>query len=103
MRKPALLAVVFGLALPAYSHAEDVVLKFGQRSKRVRPSQYQQEAVKSFEAEIDIKVEVTTVPYPEYRAARWLAPRCRAAAPDVSTIDLGRGVRRCGGRHPAAR
>ena len=88
MRKPALLAVVLGLALPTYSHAEDVVLKFWDNQQTESGlSQYQQEAVKSFEAENpDIKVEVTTVPYPEYQQ-RLLTAVQGGSAPDVSTID----------------
>jgi ABC-type glycerol-3-phosphate transport system substrate-binding protein len=50
-------------------------------------SQYQQEAVKRFEAENpDIKVEVTTIPYPEYQQ-RLLTAVQGGNAPDVSTLD----------------
>ena len=88
MRKPALLAVVLGLTMPTYSHAEDVVLKFWDNQQTESGlSQYQQEAVKSFEAETpDIKVEVTTVPYPEDQQ-RLLTAVQGGNAPDVSTID----------------
>ena len=88
MRKPALLAVVLGFTMPTYSHAEDVVLKFWDNQQTESGlSQYQQEAVKSFEAENpDIKVEVTTVPYPEYQQ-RLLTAVQGGSAPDVSTID----------------
>jgi ABC-type glycerol-3-phosphate transport system substrate-binding protein len=50
-------------------------------------SQYQREAVKRFEAENpDIKVDVTTIPYPEYQQ-RLLTAVQSGSAPDVSTID----------------
>jgi ABC-type glycerol-3-phosphate transport system substrate-binding protein len=50
-------------------------------------SQYQQEAVKRFEAENpDIKVEVTTIPYPEYQQ-RLLTAVQSGNGPDVSTVD----------------
>jgi ABC-type glycerol-3-phosphate transport system substrate-binding protein len=50
-------------------------------------SQYQQEAVKRFEAENpNIKVEVTTIPYPEYQQ-RLLTAVQGGNAPDVSTLD----------------
>ena len=88
MRKPALLAVVLGLALPAYGHAEDIVLKFWDNQQTESGlSQYQQEAVKSFEAaNPGIKVEVTTIPYPEYQQ-RLLTAVQGGNAPDVSTVD----------------
>ena len=88
MRKSALLAAVLGLAMPTYSHAQDVVLKFWDNQQTESGlSQYQQEAVKSFEAENpDIKVEVTTVPYPEYQQ-RLLTAVQGGNAPDVSTVD----------------
>jgi ABC-type glycerol-3-phosphate transport system substrate-binding protein len=50
-------------------------------------SQYQAEAVKRFEAENPgIKVEVTTIPYPEYQQ-RLLTAVKGNNAPDVSTVD----------------
>src|SRR5437764_13780800 len=88
MRKTALLAAVFGLAFPASGHPEDIVLKFGDNQQTESGlSQYQQEAVKSFEAENPgIKVEVTTIPYPEYQQ-RLLTAVQGGNAPDVSTVD----------------
>jgi ABC-type glycerol-3-phosphate transport system substrate-binding protein len=88
MRKSALMAAAFGLAVPTYGHAEEVVLKFWDNQQTESGlSQYQQEAVQSFEAENpDIKVEVTTVPYPEYQQ-RLLTAVQGGNAPDVSTID----------------
>ena len=50
-------------------------------------SRYQQEAVKRFEAENpDVKVEVTTIPYPEYQQ-RLLTAVQAGNGPDVSTVD----------------
>src|SRR5438309_1322289 len=88
MRKTALLAAVFGLAFSASGHAEDIVLKFWDNQQTESGlSQYQQEAVKSFEAENPgIKVEVTTIPYPEYQQ-RLLTAVQGGNAPDVSTVD----------------
>ena len=88
MRKTALLMAVFGLAFPASGHAEDIVLKFwDDQQTESGLSQYQQEAVKSFEAENPgIKVEVTTIPYPEYQQ-RLLTAVQGGNAPDVSTVD----------------
>src|SRR5436853_3853515 len=88
MRRTALMAAVFGLAFPAAGHAEDIVLKFWDNQQTESGlSQYQQEAVKSFEAENpDIKVEVTTIPYPEYQQ-RLLTAVQGGNAPDVSTLD----------------
>ena len=88
MRKSALMAAALGLAVPTCGHAEDVVLKFWDNQQtELGLSQYQQEAVKSFEAENPgIKVEVTTVPYPEYQQ-RLLTAVQGGNAPDVSTID----------------
>lgn len=88
MRKSALLAAAFGLAMPTCGQAQDIVLKFWDNQQTESGlSQYQQEAVKSFEAENPgIKVEVTTVPYPEYQQ-RLLTAVQGGNAPDVSTID----------------
>ena len=88
MLKLALIAAVLGLAMPTYGHAQEVVLKFWDNQQTESGlSQYQQEAVKSFEVENpDIKVEVTTVPYPEYQQ-RLLTAVQGGNAPDVSTID----------------
>ena len=88
MRKSALLAAVLGLAMPTCGHAQEIVLRFWDNQQTESGlSQYQQEAVESFEAENpDIKVEVTTVPYPEYQQ-RLLTAVQGGNAPDVSTID----------------
>jgi ABC-type glycerol-3-phosphate transport system substrate-binding protein len=88
MRKSALLAAVLGLAMPTHGQAQEIVLRFWDNQQTESGlSQYQQEAVQSFEAENpDIKVEVTTVPYPEYQQ-RLLTAVQGGNAPDVSTID----------------
>jgi len=88
MRKTALLATALGLALPMSAHADDIVLKFWDNQQTESGlSQYQQEAVKSFEAaNPGIKVEVTTIPYPEYQQ-RLLTAVQAGNAPDVSTVD----------------
>ncbi len=84
----ALATVLGGLALPASASAEDIVLKFWDNQQTESGlSQYQKEAVKSFEAaNPGIKVEVTTIPYPEYQQ-RLLTAVQGGNAPDVSTID----------------
>jgi ABC-type glycerol-3-phosphate transport system substrate-binding protein len=88
MKKTLLLATAIGLALPASAYAEDIVLKFWDNQQTESGlSQYQQEAVKSFEAaNPGIKVEVTTIPYPEYQQ-RLLTAVQGGNAPDVSTVD----------------
>jgi len=89
MRKTALLATAaLGIALPMSAHADDIVLKFWDNQQTESGlSQYQQEAVKSFEAaNPGIKVEVTTIPYPEYQQ-RLLTAVQSGNAPDVSTVD----------------
>jgi len=88
MKKTFLLATAIGLMLPASAWAEDIVLKFWDNQQTESGlSQYQQEAVKSFEAaNPGIKVEVTTIPYPEYQQ-RLLTAVQGGNAPDVSTVD----------------
>jgi ABC-type glycerol-3-phosphate transport system substrate-binding protein len=83
-----LLATAIGLALPASAYAEDIVLKFWDNQQTESGlSQFQQEAVKRFEAENpDIKVEVTTIPYPEYQQKLLTAVQA-GNGPDVSTVD----------------
>jgi ABC-type glycerol-3-phosphate transport system substrate-binding protein len=88
MKKTFLLATAIGFMLPASAYAEDIVLKFWDNQQTESGlSQYQQEAVKSFEAaNPGIKVEVTTIPYPEYQQ-RLLTAVQGGNAPDVSTVD----------------
>lgn len=80
-------AAFAGAAFPAMSQ-EAVTLKFWDNQQAESGlSQYQQEAVKRFEAENpNIKVEVTTIPYPEYQQ-RLLTAVQGGNAPDVSTLD----------------
>ena len=79
-------AVLASLAQSA--RAEDVVLKFWDNQQTESGlSQYQKEAVKRFEQENPgIRVEVTTVPYPEYQQ-RLLTPVQGGNAPEVPTLD----------------
>jgi ABC-type glycerol-3-phosphate transport system substrate-binding protein len=88
MKKTLLLATAVALTLPASAYAEDIVLKFWDNQQTESGlSQYQEEAVKSFEAaNPGIKVEVTTIPYPEYQQ-RLLTAVQGGNAPDVSTVD----------------
>ena len=88
MKTSLMLATAIGLMLPVAAHAEDIVLKFWDNQQTESGlSQYQQEAVKSFEAaNPGIKVEVTTIPYPEYQQ-RLLTAVQGGNAPDVSTVD----------------
>lgn len=83
-----LLGTALGLAVAYAAEAQDVVLKFWDNQQTESGlSQYQQEAVKRFEAENPgVKVEVTTIPYPEYQQRLLTAVR-GGNAPDVSTID----------------
>ena len=68
--------------------AQDVTLQFWDNQQTESGlSQFQQEAVDSFMAENPgIKVEVTTVPYPEYQQ-RLLTAVQGGNAPDISTLD----------------
>ncbi len=83
-----MIAAGFALALPLPAVADDIVLQFWDNQQTESGlSQYQQEAVESFEAENPgIKVEVTTIPYPEYQQ-RLLTAVQGGNAPDVSTVD----------------
>jgi ABC-type glycerol-3-phosphate transport system substrate-binding protein len=82
------LGTVASVVLGAAARAAPVTLHFWDNQQTESGlSQYQQEAVKRFEAENpDIKVEVTTVPYPEYQQ-RLLTAVQGGNAPDVSTVD----------------
>src|SRR5215469_12706571 len=76
------------LFLCGQAFAEEITLKFWDNQQTESGlSQYQAEAVKRFEAENPgIKVEVTTIPYPEYQQ-RLLTAVKGNNAPDVSTVD----------------
>jgi len=88
MKTSILVIAAIGIALPGASHAEDIVLQFWDNQQTESGlSEYQQEAVSSFEAENpSIKVEVTTIPYPEYQQ-RLLTAVQGGNAPDISTVD----------------
>ena len=81
-----LCAAVFSICVRA--PAENITLKFCDNQQTESGlSKYQAEAVKRFEAENPgIKVEVTTIPYPEYQQ-RLLTAVKGNNAPDVSTVD----------------
>ena len=87
MRSAALAATALWLMSSA-SHADQTVLRFWDNQQTESGlSTYQQEAVKRFEKENpDIKVEVTTIPYPEYQQ-RLLTAVQAGNGPDVSTVD----------------
>ena len=88
MRDKILLVATLALITSASAWAADITLKFWDNQQTESGlSQYQQEAVKSFEAaNPGIHIEVTTVPYPEYQQ-RLLTAVQGGNAPDVSTID----------------
>jgi len=89
MKLKTLFAATCLAALSGAAFAQDqVTLKFWDNQQTESGlSQYQQEAVKRFEAENpNIKVEVTTIPYPEYQQ-RLLTAVQGGNAPDVSTLD----------------
>src|SRR5215470_3276929 len=88
MRLTALFAATALTSLAGTAFAEPVTLKFWDNQQTESGlSQYQAEAVKRFEAENpDVKVEVTTIPYPEYQQ-RLLTAVQAGNGPDVSTVD----------------
>jgi ABC-type glycerol-3-phosphate transport system substrate-binding protein len=80
-------AAVIGMTMPSVAQ-ESVTLRFWDNQQTESGlSQYQREAVKRFEADNPgIKVEVTTIPYPEFQQ-RLLTAVQGGNAPDVSTLD----------------
>ena len=89
MRTSLLASVAAGAVLMAGSAmAQEVTLQFWDNQQTESGlSQFQQEAVDRFMAENpDIKVEVTTIPYPEYQQ-RLLTAVQGGNAPDISTLD----------------
>ena len=82
------LAAAGLLLAGSLANAEQIVLKFWDNQQTESGlSTFQQEAVKRFEAENpDIKVDVTTIPYPEYQQ-RLLTAVQAGNGPDVSTVD----------------
>lgn len=89
MRLTTLLAATtLAFATTQAFAADTITLKFWDNQQTESGlSQYQKEAVKRFEAENpNIKVEVTTIPYPEYQQ-RLLTAVQGGNAPDVATLD----------------
>lgn len=88
MKHTVLIAALLASTSVSAARAEDIVLKFWDNQQTESGlSQYQKEAVQRFEKENPgIKVEVTTVPYPEYQQ-RLLTAVQGGNAPDVSTLD----------------
>ena len=88
MMHSAALAAMGLWIMASGAHADQTVLKFWDNQQTESGlSRYQQEAVKRFEAENpDVKVEVTTIPYPEYQQ-RLLTAVQAGNGPDVSTVD----------------
>lgn len=89
MKKTLILsAAAIAMSAASAGAQETIALKFWDNQQTESGlSQYQQEAVKRFEAENpNIKVEVTTIPYPEYQQ-RLLTAVQGGNAPDVSTVD----------------
>ncbi|MBN8994878.1 MAG: sugar ABC transporter substrate-binding protein [Rhizobiales bacterium] len=88
MLKSAALAAATAWLLAGTAYADQTVIKFWDNQQTESGlSVFQQEAVKRFEAENpDIKVEVTTIPYPEYQQ-RLLTAVQAGNGPDVSTVD----------------
>ena len=89
MKKTIFTTVSAGaLMLAASAQAQQVTLEFWDNQQTESGlSQFQQEAVDRFMQENpDIKVEVTTIPYPEYQQ-RLLTAVQGGNAPDVATLD----------------
>ncbi len=89
MKKSIFTTVSAGaLMLAASAQAQQVTLEFWDNQQTESGlSQFQQEAVDRFMQENpDIKVEVTTIPYPEYQQ-RLLTAVQGGNAPDVATLD----------------
>jgi len=88
MKRTVLITALLASACAQGARAEDITLKFWDNQQSESGlSQYQKEAVQRFEKENPgIKVEVTTVPYPEYQQ-RLLTAVQGGNAPDVSTLD----------------
>src|SRR3546814_1470219 len=89
MVKHAVLAAAAIATLSTAAAAQEpITLRFWDNQQTESGlSQYQQEAVDRVEAENPgIKVEVTTIPYPEYQQ-RLLTAVQGGNAPDVSTLD----------------
>jgi ABC-type glycerol-3-phosphate transport system substrate-binding protein len=88
MKYTYLIGMVAGLMTSTAAFADPVTIQFWDNQQTESGlSQYQQAAVERFEKENpDIKVQVTTVPYPEYQQ-RLLTAVQGGNAPDVATLD----------------
>jgi len=88
MKYAYVFGVVAGLMSSTAVFADPVTINFWDNQQTESGlSQYQQAAVDRFEKENpDIKVQVTTVPYPEYQQ-RLLTAVQGGNAPDVATLD----------------
>ena len=88
MKYTYLIGMVAGLMTSTAAFADPVTIQFWDNQHTESGlSQYQQAAVERFEKENpDIKVQVTTVPYPEYQQ-RLLTAVQGGNAPDVATLD----------------
>jgi len=81
------LTMAGALTAVTAANAQTVLRFWDNQQTESGLSVFQQEAVKRFEAEYpDIKVEVTTIPYPEYQQ-RLLTAVQAGNGPDVSTVD----------------
>ena len=91
MKKALVLLLLAAMVVPAlsFAHAQDVVtLEFWDNQQAESGlSQYQAAAIQLFEdTHPGIKVNVVTVPYPEYQDRLTIAVR-GGTPPDVSTVD----------------
>jgi ABC-type glycerol-3-phosphate transport system substrate-binding protein len=78
---------LIGMTMPSVAQESGTLKFWDNQQTESGLSQYQREAVKRFEAENPgIKVEVTTIPYPEFQQ-RLLTAVQGGNAPDVSTLD----------------
>lgn len=87
-RRLAITTLIAIMAGVGFALSQPVTISFWDNQQSESGlSQYQETAVKEFEAaNPDIKVNVVTVPYPEYQQRLTLAVQS-GNAPDVSTVD----------------
>jgi ABC-type glycerol-3-phosphate transport system substrate-binding protein len=92
-RRKLVLILILALVLPLVGSvhtraADPVTLEFWDNQQAASGlSKFQEAAVKEFEAaNLDIKIHVTTIPYPEYRDKLLIAVQ-GGTPPDVSTVD----------------
>ncbi len=90
MKKLLIVALLVAMLVPMTATAQDdvVTLTFWDNQQSESGlSEYQQAAVDEFEAtHPNIKIEVVTVPYPEYRDKLLIAVQ-GGTPPDISTVD----------------